>query len=82
MRILVRLIMVVRSQPDRCAFPLDFKRLDCSHLPAAAAQCHALVAAVATPNARPLSLTTDVVPPPRGCLLVRAMSFWLERVVL
>ena len=38
---------------------------------------HALVAAVATPNARPLGLTTDVVP--RGCLLVRAYVILVER---
>lgn len=44
--------------------------------------CHALVAAVATPNARPLALTTDVVPPPRGWLGCLPMSVRFERAAL
>jgi hypothetical protein len=53
---LVRLIMVVRSQPDGVRFLSASKRLGCSHLPSW----------LPWPRpTRPLALTTDVVPPPR-----------------
>jgi hypothetical protein len=55
---MLRLIMVVRSQPDWRAFLSGSKRLGCAHLPAAAARCHALMAAVSAPNAWSLAPTS------------------------